>query len=85
MHKVHVQIVRAKIGKSLFAGGDDIAFGVLVVPQLGSDPKLLARKPFKDRANESFVLVDRGTVEMSIASFQGAAYRLSDLLTCESV
>jgi hypothetical protein len=78
MHQIHVQVVRAKVGQRLFARRDHIFLGMLVVPQLGRDPKLLARKSLKNLPDTVFVVVDRGTVEMPVADFQGTAHRLSD-------
>lgn len=85
MHQVHIQVVSAKIGQGLLTGGDNVLWGVLVVPQLGGDPELLARESLKDRSYEVFVLVDRGTVEMSVAGFQGAVHGLGDLLGRETI
>ena len=58
---------------------------MLVVPQLGCDPKLLARKPLENIPDTILVVVDRGTVEMSVADLQSAAHRLSDLVGRDAV
>jgi hypothetical protein len=42
VHQVEVEVIEPQIGKRIAAGNDYIALAVLVVPQLRSDPKLLA-------------------------------------------
>ena len=72
MHEVEVEIVETQVGERLAARGDDVLFGVLVVPQLRGDPDLLALDPAADdllkrSADEVLVAVNRRAVEVPIA------------------
>ena len=53
---------------------------MLVVPQLGRNPQLLTRESLENPPDLVFVAVDRRTVKMSVADFQGTAHRLRDSL-----
>ena len=55
-------------------------FPVLVVPQLGGDPKLVAAQPILKKLPEGladlmFIAIHRGAIEMPIARLSAAALR----------
>jgi hypothetical protein len=42
VHQEKVEIFKPEVRERLTAGGHDIVFAVLIVPEFGSDPELLA-------------------------------------------
>src|ERR1039457_2364612 len=75
--QVHVQVVELQVGQRLAEGRDDIASGVLIVPELAGDPKLLARDAAGDdlaqgEANAVLIAIDAGAIEVAVAHLGGA-------------
>ena len=84
VHQVHVQVVELQVGQRLAAGRDDVRLGVLVVPKLAGDPKLLARDAARHdltqgEADAVFIAIDPGAIEVAIAHLGGAFDRRRDL------
>ena len=85
MHQVGVEVVEAQVGEGLPAGRDDVAGSVLVVPELGGDPELIAGEPLEDTADLRLVFVDGGAVEVPVADLERAGDGLGDLVGPEAV
>ena len=75
--QVHVQVVELQVGQRLAEGRDDVAFGMLVVPELAGDPKLFARDAAGNNLAQGdsdavFVAIDAGAIEVTVAHGGGA-------------
>src|SRR2546425_2868133 len=71
--QVEVQVIKPQICERLATGSDDVIFAMLVIPQLRSDPQLLALKMtphylLECVSNLMFVAVDGCTIEVPIAN-----------------
>ena len=82
--KIQVQAGKPQVCQAFFAGFQHLSFSVHVVPDLGGDKQffpgyfLFGEKPFQHPADFLFVLIDRGTVNQSVAGFNGAVDRFGD-------
>ena len=77
--EIEVEIVQLQIVEGLAEGGDDVFFGVFVIPELGSDPEFLAFDAAVDDggqggADEVFVGINGSTVEMAVPDGCGLAH-----------
>ncbi len=89
MHQVHVQVIELQLCQRLFAGGDHVGFGVLVVPQFAGNPEFLARNSTgqdvaQGEADAVFIAVHAGAIEMAVAEERGIAHGGGDLI-CRDV
>ena len=72
-----VELLEAKIGEGAFAGGPDVLGFVVGVPELAGDPEVVAAAESGIEgagdtfADEGFISVVGGAVEMTVADFDG--------------
>ena len=77
--EIEVKVVELEVAQGLFAGGDDVIFVMLVVPELGGDPELFALDAGAHDLLEGFtykvfVAVDGGAVKVAIAEGSGVEH-----------
>ena len=84
MHEIQIKILQTQILQALLAGGKDLPFSVHVIPHLGSDKQILApdyvlcEKTAEYRADLLFILIDRRTVNQTVAVLYGTVYCLGN-------
>ena len=77
MDEEEVELFEAKIGEGAFAGGPDVLGFVVGVPELAGDPEVIAAAESRIEgagdafADEEFISVVGGAVEMTVADFDG--------------
>src|SRR3989338_7532344 len=86
MDKINIQVIDAKTLDRVFGSGTDSLSSLVSVPALGSDEKVrtldlsFSKHLLKGSADLLFILVDPGTVNVAITSFNRCLNRCTDLI-----
>jgi len=88
--QIKIEVVELEILERFMKRGDDILLGMLVIPQLGSDPEVfpvhaIIHELFECRTDEMLVAVNSRAIKVPVTEMSGFQHRFRDRFTSDRV